>query len=251
MLTVVVPVYNGGDDIVENVAVIRRAAAGALAPEDVELIVVSDGSHRRHGRAAPRARSDVDMHVIHYDRNLGKGYAVKMGALAVEGRLGRRRRRRPRPRSRPRSPSFLESRATRAARLRDRLEAASGLGRLLPALPPRRELVLPAAEPGALQPRRPRHAGGAEGLPARDRRRGRSAAAREAVRLRSRAARGRPIDGVPAVCASCPSASTTGSRARSSFEGRRRRALGHGGRLLPAADPADVSASAPRAARET
>src|SRR6266568_4910650 len=44
LLTVVIPVYNGGDDIVENVRVIQRAVTDALPGEKVELIVVSDGS---------------------------------------------------------------------------------------------------------------------------------------------------------------------------------------------------------------
>ena len=85
VLTVVVPVYNGGLDIVDNVAVIRRAAAGALAPEDVELIVVSDGSIDGTAERLLAARSDVDMRVIHYDHNRGKGYAVKVGALESKG----------------------------------------------------------------------------------------------------------------------------------------------------------------------
>ena len=85
LLTIVVPVYNGGAEIVENVAVIRAAAAGELPPEDVELIVVSDGSIDGTAERLMAARSNVDMHVIHYDHNLGKGYAVKMGALAASG----------------------------------------------------------------------------------------------------------------------------------------------------------------------
>jgi glycosyltransferase involved in cell wall biosynthesis len=86
LLSIVVPVYNGGDEIVDNVAVIRRRAAGDLPPEDVELIVVSDGSIDGTAERLIDARSDVDMHVIHYDRNLGKGYAVKIGALEATGR---------------------------------------------------------------------------------------------------------------------------------------------------------------------
>ncbi|PWU25609.1 MAG: hypothetical protein C5B48_00460 [Candidatus Rokuibacteriota bacterium] len=85
VLSVVVPVYNGGPTIVENLEVIRRAAAGELAPDDLELIVVSDGSIDGTAERLLAARSDVAMRVIHYDRNLGKGYAVKVGALAARG----------------------------------------------------------------------------------------------------------------------------------------------------------------------
>jgi len=84
-LTVVVPVYNGGDDIVENVDVIRRVVAGGLPGEEVELIVVSDGSIDGTAERLLESRSDRDIRVIHYDRNLGKGYAVKAGALAAHG----------------------------------------------------------------------------------------------------------------------------------------------------------------------
>jgi glycosyltransferase involved in cell wall biosynthesis len=84
-LTIVVPVYNGGDEIVRNVEVIRQKAAGELAPEDVELIVVSDGSIDGSAERLLASRSDLGIRVIHYDRNLGKGYAVKAGALVSRG----------------------------------------------------------------------------------------------------------------------------------------------------------------------
>jgi hypothetical protein len=84
-LSVVVPVYNGGERIVENVGVIRRAATMGLRPEEVEVVVVSDGSLDGTAERLLAARSDVDMRVIHYDRNLGKGYAVKLGVLAAQG----------------------------------------------------------------------------------------------------------------------------------------------------------------------
>ncbi|MEX2049114.1 MAG: glycosyltransferase [Gemmatimonadota bacterium] len=85
LLTVVVPVYNGGEEIVENVGFIRRAASGELRPDDIELVVVSDGSIDGTAERLLAARSDVEMRVIHYDRNLGKGYAVKLGSLAARG----------------------------------------------------------------------------------------------------------------------------------------------------------------------
>lgn len=84
-LTVVVPVYNGGVGIVENVDIIRRAVSDGLPGDDVELIVVSDGSIDGTAERLLESRSDRDIRVIHYDRNLGKGYAVKAGALAARG----------------------------------------------------------------------------------------------------------------------------------------------------------------------
>ena len=77
--------YNGGDEIVENVGVIRRVLAEALPGEQVEVIVVSDGSIDETAEQLLAARGEVGFRLIHYDRNLGKGYAVKAGALASRG----------------------------------------------------------------------------------------------------------------------------------------------------------------------
>ena len=85
VLTAVLPVYNGGEEIVENVGVIRRALADGLPGENVEVIVVSDGSIDETAEQLLAARDEVGFRVIHYDRNLGKGYAVKAGALASHG----------------------------------------------------------------------------------------------------------------------------------------------------------------------
>ena len=85
LLTVVVPVYNGGDEVVANVEVIRAAVAAGLPGAEIELIVVSDGSIDGSAERLIESR-DKGIRVIHYDRNLGKGYAVKAGALASHGR---------------------------------------------------------------------------------------------------------------------------------------------------------------------
>jgi glycosyltransferase involved in cell wall biosynthesis len=85
LLTVVVPVYNGGDEIVANVEHIRRVVADGLPGEEIELIVVSDGSIDGTAERLLESREDRGIRVIHYDRNLGKGYAVKAGALASHG----------------------------------------------------------------------------------------------------------------------------------------------------------------------
>jgi len=84
LLTVVVPVYNGGDEIVANVEEIRRAVVAGISAADVELIVVSDGSIDGTAERLLESRSE-GIRVLHYDRNLGKGYAVKAGSLAAHG----------------------------------------------------------------------------------------------------------------------------------------------------------------------
>jgi glycosyltransferase involved in cell wall biosynthesis len=83
-LSVVVPVFNQAGSIVANVTVIRDRIA-ARVDGAIEVIVVSDGSIDRTDEtllesALPGVR------VLHYDRNLGKGYAVKVGALEATGR---------------------------------------------------------------------------------------------------------------------------------------------------------------------
>jgi glycosyltransferase involved in cell wall biosynthesis len=85
VLSAILPVYNGGEEIVDNVGVIRRALADGLPGEEVEIIVVSDGSIDETAEQLLAARGDAGFRVIHYDRNLGKGYAVKTGALASRG----------------------------------------------------------------------------------------------------------------------------------------------------------------------
>ena len=79
LLSVVVPVYNQ-PGLAENVAVIRERVESKLG-EQIELIVVSDGSEQAETALAESGLARV----IHYDRNMGKGYAVKAGALAARG----------------------------------------------------------------------------------------------------------------------------------------------------------------------
>jgi glycosyltransferase involved in cell wall biosynthesis len=83
VLSVVTPVFNGAAFIAENVEIIRREFGSAGIA--YELIVVSDGSVDATVEQA-LAAGHPEVRVLHYDRNLGKGYAVKLGLLAARGR---------------------------------------------------------------------------------------------------------------------------------------------------------------------
>lgn len=85
LLSVVVPAFNLADTIGENVRTIRGRVEEALG-EQIELIVVSDGSSDRSEERVVEADPEL-ARVIHYDRNLGKGYAVRTGVLAARGRF--------------------------------------------------------------------------------------------------------------------------------------------------------------------
>jgi glycosyltransferase involved in cell wall biosynthesis len=84
LLSVVVPVYNQAGTIVENVRTIQERIAREI-DGPLELIIVSDGSIDRSEDRLLEEAADVGR-VIHYDRNLGKGYAIKAGVLAASGR---------------------------------------------------------------------------------------------------------------------------------------------------------------------
>ena len=85
VLSVIVPVYDQAGVIVENVRTIRERVAAGMQPDAFEVIVVSDGSV--DGTAERVLESELpNVRVLYYDRNLGKGYAVKAGAREARGR---------------------------------------------------------------------------------------------------------------------------------------------------------------------
>jgi glycosyltransferase involved in cell wall biosynthesis len=80
----IVPVYDQESVIANNVRVISERVASGLAGT-FEVIVVSDGS--LDGTVERMLRTDLPgVKVLYYDRNLGKGYAVKTGAREARGR---------------------------------------------------------------------------------------------------------------------------------------------------------------------
>lgn len=84
LLSIVVPVYNQEQSILQNVRTIcERVRAGVN--ESFEIIVVSDGSIDRTDEQLVESRIER-VRFLRYDRNLGKGYAIKVGALDARGR---------------------------------------------------------------------------------------------------------------------------------------------------------------------
>lgn len=83
-LSVVVPVFNQASSIVGNLETIRERVASKLG-HDFEIVVVSDGSIDATESELLERQKEGGFRVFHYDRNLGKGYAVKLGALEAFG----------------------------------------------------------------------------------------------------------------------------------------------------------------------
>lgn len=88
MLSLVIPAYGAGDllrGILSHVAALKDVAAGCEFSL-VEVIVVDDGT-------VPPLKVDgcwpdvdgVELRVLRNDRNMGKGYSVRRGALAAKG----------------------------------------------------------------------------------------------------------------------------------------------------------------------
>lgn len=83
VLTVVAPAFNQEDTIVRNIGLIadRLETIGV----DYELILVSDGSSDDTFAEAASVSGDR-VRVLGYDRNMGKGYAIRTGSRAARGR---------------------------------------------------------------------------------------------------------------------------------------------------------------------
>ncbi len=81
-VSVVVPAYKAADFIGASVARLR-AELGPLVDDDLEIVVVDDGSPDDTFAAAQASDADA---VLRLDQNQGKGAAVRRGVLAATGR---------------------------------------------------------------------------------------------------------------------------------------------------------------------
>ncbi|MCP3937021.1 MAG: glycosyltransferase, partial [Actinomycetia bacterium] len=81
-LSVVLPAYRASDIVAESVQRLRTALREEDI-EDLEIVVVDDGSHDETAQAARSAGADV---AVEQSQNLGKGAAVRTGMLVASGR---------------------------------------------------------------------------------------------------------------------------------------------------------------------
>lgn len=80
-VSVIVPVYNEEATIID---VLRRVRAQSVDDVQFEVVVVNDGSTDAT-RGKLESNPDLYEHVIHQERNCGKGAAVKAGLAAATG----------------------------------------------------------------------------------------------------------------------------------------------------------------------
>ncbi|MBI3495585.1 glycosyltransferase [Candidatus Berkelbacteria bacterium] len=83
-LSIIIPAYNEAHTIKHTVAAIAKSANELSEP--YELIVVSDGSTDDTAKLA-RSLHNPKVHVLEYEKNHGKGYALKYGVSYSHGEL--------------------------------------------------------------------------------------------------------------------------------------------------------------------
>jgi glycosyltransferase involved in cell wall biosynthesis len=81
-LSVIVPLYDERNTVVE---IVRRMRAVDI-PLEREIVLVDDGS-TDGTREVLRQLADSTVHVVHHERNLGKGAAIRTGLEQVTGDL--------------------------------------------------------------------------------------------------------------------------------------------------------------------
>lgn len=85
-LSVIIPAYNEATRITPYLDAIQQYFA--KTGERCEVLVANDGSRdRTAGLIRDRMTGDANLGLVHYDKNRGKGHAVRMGMLAARADL--------------------------------------------------------------------------------------------------------------------------------------------------------------------
>ena len=82
-VSVVVPAFGEADRIDGTVRSLRDGLSSWVGPDDLEIVVVDDGSHDGTALVARDAGADI---VVRHEVNRGKGAAVRTGVLVANGR---------------------------------------------------------------------------------------------------------------------------------------------------------------------
>lgn len=83
-LSVVMPAYNEGENIYENLKEVSRIVSGFVM--NYEIVAVNDGSTDDTKIEIQRAaKEDAHIHLVSYKQNRGKGNAIKCGVVRATG----------------------------------------------------------------------------------------------------------------------------------------------------------------------
>lgn len=86
ILSVVMPAYNEGAHIYDNLITASRVLASFVDNGAYEIIAVNDGSSDdTHNRILQAAREDSHIRAISYEKNGGKGHAIRTGIAEASG----------------------------------------------------------------------------------------------------------------------------------------------------------------------
>ena len=89
-ISIIIPAFNEETRLGQTLRAILAYFKEANLPPAAEIIVVDDGSTDRTSRVAQRAFAEfpqIESKVIRYERNRGKGFAVKTGLMRAEGQI--------------------------------------------------------------------------------------------------------------------------------------------------------------------
>lgn len=87
LASIVVPAYNEGSQLVNNVALLARYLAANSGSYDYEIVLVDDGSTDRsyEAIAADTRMGGVPVRVVHHASNRGLGCAIRTGFSVAQG----------------------------------------------------------------------------------------------------------------------------------------------------------------------